>query len=250
MAVREMGAFETRIDKRCETRSNSTLPKYLPNCNGIRTQPIPNHSLTISLFWVRFASSGIQATTRLRLKWQEINEKTTPRSRQSRKCWKLRSRSCAGRVRQGASSRQVLCRCESISNAKERYMPPRGIPKRGSKNTSIPSRNKIAAHEARMGHSSIADKVSRLVDKSKVNKAKLKPLNPEPWDRVLEVEPEARLNELIAAPAIKDRISRSIHEYVKCDKLRRVRFAERCCMAESKNLESEPDRITAIAFSN
>ncbi len=85
----------------------------------------------------------------------------------------------------------------------------------------------IAAHEARMGHSSIADEVRRLVDKSKVSKPKLKPLNPELWDLVLEVEPVARLNELIAAPSIKDRISRIIHEYVQRDKLRRFDLENR-----------------------
>jgi AAA+ superfamily predicted ATPase len=85
----------------------------------------------------------------------------------------------------------------------------------------------IAAHEARMGHSSIAEELRRLVDKSKVNKPKLKPLNPELWDLVLEVEPEARLNELIAATSIKDRISRIIHEYVQRDKLRRFDLENR-----------------------
>lgn len=85
----------------------------------------------------------------------------------------------------------------------------------------------IAAHEARLGHSSIADEVRRLVDKSKASRPKLKPLNPELWDLVLEVESEARLNELIAAPHIKDRISRIIHEYVQRDKLRRFDMENR-----------------------
>jgi AAA+ superfamily predicted ATPase len=60
-----------------------------------------------------------------------------------------------------------------------------------------------------------------------VNKPKLKPLNPELWDLVLEVAPEARLNELIAAPSIKDRIARIIHEYVQRDKLKRFDLENR-----------------------
>lgn len=79
----------------------------------------------------------------------------------------------------------------------------------------------IAAHEARMGHQVIADEVRRLVDKAKVTKPKLKPLHPELWDLVLEVEPAARLNELVAEPKIKDRIGRIIAEYLQRDKLRR-----------------------------
>lgn len=79
----------------------------------------------------------------------------------------------------------------------------------------------IAAHEARMGHQVIAEEVRRLVDKAKVAKPKLKPLHPELWDLVLEVEPVARLNELVAEPKIKDRIGRIIHEYTQRDKLKR-----------------------------
>jgi SpoVK/Ycf46/Vps4 family AAA+-type ATPase len=79
----------------------------------------------------------------------------------------------------------------------------------------------IAAHEARLGHASMAEEVRRLVDKAKVNKPKLKPLNPELWDLVLEVETGARLNELVAAPPVVERIKRIIHEYAQRDKLRR-----------------------------
>lgn len=79
----------------------------------------------------------------------------------------------------------------------------------------------IAAHEARAGHSVIANELKRLVDNAKLEKPKLKPLNPALWDFVLEIEPIDRLNSLITSISVKDRMQRIVQEYCQRDKLRR-----------------------------
>jgi SpoVK/Ycf46/Vps4 family AAA+-type ATPase len=85
----------------------------------------------------------------------------------------------------------------------------------------------IAAHEAKLGHTNIADDIMKLVDKSKLNRPKLKPLNQDLQGLILELEPFERLPELIVSDVILERIKRIINEYIQINKLRRHNLKNR-----------------------
>lgn len=85
----------------------------------------------------------------------------------------------------------------------------------------------IAAHEAKLGHATLADDIRKIVDKSKLNKLRLKPLNQNLEGLILEVEPFERLSDLIVSDIILERIERIINEYIQLEKLKRHNLENR-----------------------
>lgn len=85
----------------------------------------------------------------------------------------------------------------------------------------------VAAHEAKLGHATLADDIRKIVDKSKLNKLRLKPLNQNLEGLILEVEPFERLSDLIVSDIILERIERIINEYIQVEKLKRHNLENR-----------------------
>lgn len=85
----------------------------------------------------------------------------------------------------------------------------------------------VAAHEAKLGHATLADDIRKIVDKSKLNKLRLKPLNQNLEGLILEVEPFERLSDLIVSDVILERIERIINEYIQVEKLKRHNLENR-----------------------
>jgi SpoVK/Ycf46/Vps4 family AAA+-type ATPase len=85
----------------------------------------------------------------------------------------------------------------------------------------------VAAHEAKLGHTTLADDIRKIVDKSKLNKLRLKPLNQNLEGLILEVEPFERLSDLIVSDIILERIERIINEYIQVEKLKRHNLENR-----------------------
>lgn len=77
----------------------------------------------------------------------------------------------------------------------------------------------IAAHEAKLGHSNLANDIKQIIDNGKKTSPKLKPLNSELQGLVLEVESDKKLSDLIVPSEIKDRINRIIREFTHRNKL-------------------------------
>lgn len=77
----------------------------------------------------------------------------------------------------------------------------------------------IAAHEAKLGHSNLANDIKQIIDNGKKTSPKLKPLNSELQGLVLEVESDKKLSDLIIPGEIKDRINRVIREFTHRNKL-------------------------------
>ena len=77
----------------------------------------------------------------------------------------------------------------------------------------------IAAHEAKLGHSNLANDIKQIIDNGKKTSPKLKPLNSELQGLVLEVESDKKLSDLIVPSEIKDRINRVIREFTHRNKL-------------------------------
>ena len=85
----------------------------------------------------------------------------------------------------------------------------------------------VAAHEAKLGHTTLADDIRKIIDKSKLNKLRLKPLNQNLEGLILEVEPFERLSDLIVSDIILERIERIINEYIQIEKLKRHNLENR-----------------------
>jgi len=85
----------------------------------------------------------------------------------------------------------------------------------------------IAAHEAKLGHINLANDIKLLIDNAKSIKPRLKPINPDLQGLVLEINPEARLSDLIVTNLIKGRINRIINEFIQKDKLFRNNLENR-----------------------
>lgn len=85
----------------------------------------------------------------------------------------------------------------------------------------------VAAHEAHLGHSMLADDIRKIVDKSKITKLRLKPFNQNLEGLILKVEPFERLSDLIVSDVISERIERIINEYIQVEKLRRHNLENR-----------------------
>lgn len=77
----------------------------------------------------------------------------------------------------------------------------------------------IAAHEAKLGHSNLANDIKQIIDNGRKTSPKLKPLNSELQGLVLEVESDKKLSDLIVPNEIKDRINRVIREFTHRNKL-------------------------------
>ncbi|MBN8684596.1 MAG: ATP-binding protein [Chitinophagales bacterium] len=79
----------------------------------------------------------------------------------------------------------------------------------------------IAAHEAKLGHTLVANEIKTTIDKAKANRHKTKTFAPDLQGLVLESEPAVRLSDMIASDDIKSKIKRIISEFVQRDKLRK-----------------------------
>lgn len=77
----------------------------------------------------------------------------------------------------------------------------------------------IAAHEAKLGHTNLANDIRKIIDTSKINKPKLKNIDSNLQGLFLEIFPQERLADLVVAPHIKNRIERIINEFTFRDKL-------------------------------
>ena len=77
----------------------------------------------------------------------------------------------------------------------------------------------IAAHEARLGHTNLANDIRKIIESSKNNKPRLKNIDSNLQGLFLEIYPQERLSDLVVSPQIKERIERIIHESTYKDKL-------------------------------
>ena len=77
----------------------------------------------------------------------------------------------------------------------------------------------IAAYEARLGHTNLANDIRKIIESSKNNKPRLKSIDSNLQGLFLEIYPQERLSDLVVAPQIKERIERIIHEFTYKDKL-------------------------------
>jgi len=79
----------------------------------------------------------------------------------------------------------------------------------------------IAAHEAKLGHSFVANEIKAVIDKSKLEKPKNKTFNSELQGLIIEDTPFVNLSDIIASSDITEKIERIILEFVQRDKLRK-----------------------------
>jgi SpoVK/Ycf46/Vps4 family AAA+-type ATPase len=85
----------------------------------------------------------------------------------------------------------------------------------------------IAAHEAKLGHSIVANEIKNIVDKAKENKPKNKKFNPDLQGLIIENVPAVNLENIITTEDIKGKIKRIISEFVQRDKLRKHNLENR-----------------------
>jgi SpoVK/Ycf46/Vps4 family AAA+-type ATPase len=79
----------------------------------------------------------------------------------------------------------------------------------------------IAAHEAKLGHTLVANEIKAIIDKAKEAKHKNKVFAPDLQGLILENVPAVNLADMIASEDIKSKITRIISEFVQRDKLRK-----------------------------
>lgn len=77
----------------------------------------------------------------------------------------------------------------------------------------------VAAHEARQGHSSLAQEIRSIVDKAKNSKIKIIPFTPDLSDLILLTTPKAYMAELVMPEELKQKIERILKEYYQRSKL-------------------------------
>lgn len=85
----------------------------------------------------------------------------------------------------------------------------------------------IAAHEAKLGHTTLANDIRKIIDSAKLSKPRLKNIDPNLQGLFLEIYPQERLSDLIVSFDIKERIERIINEFVHKDKLFRHNLENR-----------------------
>jgi len=86
----------------------------------------------------------------------------------------------------------------------------------------------IAAHEAKLGHSSLANEIKTIIDNAKEAKLKTKTFtSPELQGLIVENVPAVNLADMIASADIKEKIGRIISEFVQRDKLRKYDLENR-----------------------
>ena len=79
----------------------------------------------------------------------------------------------------------------------------------------------IAAHEAKLGHSSFANEIKKIIDKAKSETSQIKTFNTELQGLMVEHVPVVNFSDIIASPNITEKIERIILEFIQRDKLRR-----------------------------
>ena len=79
----------------------------------------------------------------------------------------------------------------------------------------------IAAHEAKLGHTIVANEIKTIIDKAKETKHKSKTFSPDLQGLIQENVPAVRLSDMIATKDVKTKINRIISEFVQRDKLRK-----------------------------
>ena len=67
----------------------------------------------------------------------------------------------------------------------------------------------IAAHEAKLGHTFVANDIKSIIDKAKEGKNKTKNFTPDLQGLILENVPVVNLSDMIASEDIKSKITRS-----------------------------------------
>ena len=77
----------------------------------------------------------------------------------------------------------------------------------------------IAAHEAKLGHTALANDIRSLIDNSKPMVRQLKPLDKDLEELILQVNPDNKLSELIVPDILKNRIEKILNEYHNSSKL-------------------------------
>lgn len=85
----------------------------------------------------------------------------------------------------------------------------------------------VAAHEARQGHSALAEEIKALVEKNKSMRARVIALLPDLSDLILQAEPDTKLPELIVSDPIKKRIIRLLKEYRQKAKIQQFGLSNR-----------------------
>ena len=78
----------------------------------------------------------------------------------------------------------------------------------------------LAAHEARQGHTDMANDIRKMVDKSKVTPIKGPSFRQGFDDLIFTSNPDARLSELIVPDTLRKRIARILREYRQQEKLK------------------------------
>ncbi len=77
----------------------------------------------------------------------------------------------------------------------------------------------VAAHEAKQGHSSLAQELRNIIDKMKNARVKVIPFTPDLHDLVLSTDPKDRLSDIVVSATLKNRIDKILTEYYQKDKL-------------------------------
>lgn len=77
----------------------------------------------------------------------------------------------------------------------------------------------VAAHEAKQGHSALAQEIRSLIERSRKAKPLTNPFATDEDGLLLEVDSVHRLSELIASPDLHERLKRILIEYRQKDKL-------------------------------
>lgn len=85
----------------------------------------------------------------------------------------------------------------------------------------------IAAHEAKLGHTTLANDIRKIIDAAKIARPKFKNINLNLDGLFLEIFPQERLADLVVSLPIRDRIDRIINEFVNKDRLFRHNLENR-----------------------
>lgn len=79
----------------------------------------------------------------------------------------------------------------------------------------------IAAHEAKLGHTIVANEIKAIIDKAKTERPRTKSFSSDLQGLILENVPAVSLVDIIASVDITEKIERIILEFVQRDKLRK-----------------------------
>lgn len=85
----------------------------------------------------------------------------------------------------------------------------------------------VAAHEAKLGHTTLANEIRKIIEISKSKKPTFRSLDPNLQSLFLEIIPNEYLSDLVVSPQIRNRIERIIGEFTHRDKLLRYNLENR-----------------------